>query len=188
MTKQAGGYLLLAILALSIWWLADRMSPQESPSPQKVKHSPGYFSTRFTKTVMNKDGTPKQRLAARSMIHYRDDDTTELTEPVITFFQADDAPPWVIRSDQGMVSSDRDEILLGGHVLITREAAPGVSPVKVITSNLTIHRSSNIAETPDYADLISPPNRISGTGMRVHFQEPKTLSLLANVRGKYEPH
>ena len=188
MTKQAGGYLLLALLALLSWWIADRMSPQESPSTPKVKHSPEYFSTRFTKTVMNEDGTPNQRLAAQSMIHYRDDDTTELTRPVITFFQADDTPPWVIQSERGDVSSDRNEIFLGGRVVIIREAAPGVSPVKVITSNLTIHRSSNIAETPDHADLISPPNQISGTGMRVHFEEPKTLSLLANVRGKYEPH
>ena len=187
MTRRARGYLLLTVLALLSWWFANRMSPQQSPSVPKVEHSPEYFSTQFTKTVMNKDGTPEQRLAAQSMIRYQDDNTTELTRPVITFFEAE-SPPWVIRSDHGLVSSDRDEIVLAGHVLITREAAPGVNPIKVITSNLTIHRSSNIAETSDHADLISPPNRISGTGMRVHFQDPKTLSLLSNVRGKHEAH
>lgn len=187
MSLHAWAYLLLAVLAVASWWIADGLSVQQPSSAPAVEHYADYFSTRITKTTMNEDGTRKQILVAQAMVHYKDDDTTELAQPVMTVFNTE-SPPWVIRSMQGFVSSDRNEIVLGGNVIITRKAGAGVSPVKVITSNLTVHRSSSIADTPDHAELISPPYRISGIGMRVHFQDPKTVSLLSKVRGKYEPN
>ena len=180
-------YALLTLLAGASWWLTDVFKPEQRPAEKAAKHSADYFSYGLTKTTMTPEGIPGDRVVAEKMTHYKDDDTIELLKPTFTFFKPD-APPWVVVSERGHISSDGLHILLGGAVRIRRSAAPNIRPVEVITSDLMIHRDTNIAETSKHADIISPPDRIEGVGMRVHFEDPKTLTLLSKVHGKHEYH
>jgi lipopolysaccharide export system protein LptC len=134
---------------------------------------------------MTEEGKPKNKLIAESMVHFKDDDTTELEKPVFTYFSAD-APPWVIHSDKGLIHSEGETILLGGKVWITRDAAPGIDPVTINTENLTIKPKTDYAETQQFAELISNRNRISGVGLSLYFGEHKQVTLHSNVRGIYD--
>ncbi len=185
MKKQFWVYGLLTLIAFSSWLIADRIMPKPEVFPSTASHRPDSFSEQFTKTVMNLDGTPKHKLTAESMIHFRDDKSTELKKPIFVFFD-DDQPPWTVRSDTGLVSSNGKSILLGGNVFINRPAAPGVRRIDIITKNLTVKPKANTAETEEFAELTSRSNRISGTGLDVNFGQIKKVTLHSNVRGKYE--
>ena len=185
MNKRIWTYFALTIIALLSWLLADRISPKPQTSSLENSHRPDSFSGNFTKTVMNEDGIPKHKLSAESMLHYNDDKSTELEKPKLVFFDSDQ-PPWTIRSDTGHVTSDGKKILLGGNVFISRPAMPGVLPVNIVTTNLTVEPKISYAETDEFAELTSYSNRISGTGLQVHFGQTKRVTLLSNVRGKYE--
>ena len=119
------------------------------------------------------------------MIHYSDDGTTHMVNPIM-FFHNEKTPPWVIKSETGILSGDGKDLLLNGKVTIDRAKAEGVTQLTINTSMLKVKPETSYAETNEWAELISPPNKTTGTGMKLTFAEPIHLQLLANVKGKYE--
>lgn len=183
MARQVPILAVLALLALVTWWFAEFNSEKTRPALRRAENSPDSFSKGVTKTVMDETGKVKNRLVAKSMAHY-DNDTTELDQPVMTMYE-NDAPPWVIKSDTGTVLQNGKEVVLNGKVYIDREAAKGIRSVNVFTTNLRVLPESEYAETEDHVEIVSPPDRISGTGMRFYFTRPIKLTLLSKVRGTY---
>jgi lipopolysaccharide export system protein LptC len=167
------------------WWLVKLTGVDEIYQVQVPAHSPDYFSTGYTKWEMNELGTLKNQLLADEIIHYSDDGTTHLINPVM-FFHNQKTPPWVVKSETGVLSRDGNELLLNGKVIIDREKAKGFTQLTINTSKLKVNPKTSYAETNEWAELISPPNRTTGTGMKLTFIEPIHLELLANVKGKYE--
>jgi lipopolysaccharide export system protein LptC len=86
----------------------------------------------------------------------------------------------------GILSGDGKDLLLNGNVSINREKAKGVTQLTINTSVLKVNPETSYAETSEWAELISTPNKTTGTGMKLTFSEPIHLQLLANVKGKYE--
>jgi len=178
-------YLYLAIIALISWWLVKLTGLEEIFHGQVPAHSPDYFSKGYTKWEMNELGTLKSKLLSDEMIHYSDDGTTHMVNPIM-FFHNEKTPPWVIKSETGILSGDGKDLLLNGKVTINRAKAAGVSQLTINTSMLKVKPETSYAETNEWAELISPPNRTTGTGMKLIFVAPVHLQLLANVKGKYE--
>jgi lipopolysaccharide export system protein LptC len=178
-------YLYLAIIALISWWLVKLTGLEEIFHGQVPAHSPDYFSKGYTKWEMNELGILKSKLLSDEMIHYSDDGTTHMVNPIM-FFHNEKTPPWVIKSETGILSGDGKDLLLNGKVTIDRAKATGVSQLTINTSMLKVKPETSYAETNEWAELISPPNRTTGTGMKLIFVAPVHLQLLANVKGKYE--
>jgi lipopolysaccharide export system protein LptC len=183
--KETKIYLYLAIIALSSWWLVKLTGVDEIYHGQVPAHSPDYFSKGYTKWEMNELGILKSKLLSDEMIHYSDDGTTHMVNPIM-FFHNEKTPPWVIKSETGILSGDGKDLLLNGKVTIDRAKATGVSQLTINTSVLKVKPETSYAETNEWAELISPPNRTTGTGMKLIFVAPVHLQLLANVKGKYE--
>ncbi len=178
-------YLYLAIPALMSWWLVKLTGLDESSKTQAPAHSADYYSKGYKKWEMNESGTLKSQLLADHMIHYSDDGTTVMTKPLMYSYN-EKKPPWVIQSETGILSADGKNLLLNGKVTIDRAKGPGVRALTINTSNLTVKPDSSYAETKEWAELISPPNKTTGTGMKMVYSEPVHLDLLAHVKGKYE--
>lgn len=178
-------YIYLAVIALLSWWLVKLTGVDEIYHAQIPGHSPDYFSKGYIKWEMSELGTLKTQLLADEMIHYSDDGTTHLVNPTM-FFHNEKTPPWVVKSETGILSGDGNDLFLNGKVTISREKAEGVTPLIINTSILKVKPRTSYAETNEWAELISPPNRTTGTGMKVTFIQPIHLQLLSNVKGKYE--
>jgi lipopolysaccharide export system protein LptC len=178
-------YLYLVVIALISSWLVKLTGLDEIFHSQVPAHSPDYFSTGYTKWEMNELGTLKNKLLADKMVHYSDDGTTHMTNPIM-FFYNEKTPPWVVKSETGILSRDGKDLLLNGKVTIDRKKAEGVTPLTINTSELKVKPETSYAETDEWAELLSPPKTTTGTGMKLTFVEPIHLQLLANVKGKYE--
>lgn len=178
-------YILIGVSALLSAWLADFTEKEEETITVATQGGADYFSSGYSKTEMNEAGIPKSDLIADSMTHYSPDDTVHLEKPVMTLYNKT-VSPWIIRSETGILSADGDRLQLNGKVHINREASKGVSPLTVNTSNLRVRLPDNYAETDEWAEIISPPNRTTGVGMKTTFVEPIHLRLLARVKGRYE--
>ena len=178
-------YLYLAIIALMSGWLVKLTGLDEIYHEQVPAHSPDYFSEGYTKWEMNELGTLKNKLLSDEMVHYSDDGATHMVNPIM-FFHNEKTPPWVIKSETGILSGDGKNLLLNGKVAIDREKAEGVTQLTINTSVLKVNPETSYAETDEWAELISPPNKTTGTGMKLTFAPPIHLQLLANVKGKYE--
>ncbi|MDD5410512.1 MAG: LPS export ABC transporter periplasmic protein LptC [Methylobacter sp.] len=178
-------YLYLAIIALMSWGLVKLTGLDQLERAIVPAHSPDYFSKGYTKWEMNELGKLKSKLLADELIHYTDDGTTHLDNPVM-FFYNEKTPPWIVKSETGILSADGKDLLLNGKVNVNREKAEGVRELKINTSNLKVKPETSYAETVEWAELISSENWTTGTGMNMVFADPIHLELLSNVKGKYE--
>ena len=185
MTRNIQLYGSLLLLTVVSWWLSQHSGSDDIIVSDAPPNSPDYFSTNYSKIEMDTQGMPLNKVVADKVTHFSDDDTTELINPVMTLFKGD-APPWIIRSETGIVPAGGRDLFLNGKVFIDREKAPGYKRIKVITSNLRVKPEQNYAETDEWTELIMPPNRTTGTGMEANFSEPLRIKLLSGVRGRYE--
>ncbi|MFZ9610559.1 MAG: LPS export ABC transporter periplasmic protein LptC [Methylococcales bacterium] len=186
-------YLYLLVVSSISWWLVEITGLIEIMHGQIPPHSADYFSKNYTKWEMNEFGLLKNKLIADQLTHYSDDATTHITAPVMFFYNekptpwaTTSAPPWVVNSETGILSADGTDLHLNGKVNINREKAIGFSALTINTSELKVNPQTSYAETKEWAELISPPNITTGTGMKMNYSDPIHLELLAKVKGHYE--
>lgn len=174
---------ILLLLVLGSGWLnrtTDKKVVYQPPA-----HSADYYLKQFTAVTMGENGKPDKSLSADQMLHFPDDDTTELNQPLMTVYD-DDRPPWEVRSETGWVSGDKELVLLQGKVDIKRPEAPGARPFHVVTRDMRVQPNNNYAETDAYALIKSRSDWVESTGMQIWFAKPIRVKLLAKVRGRYE--
>ena len=130
-------------------------------------------------------GDKKQRIQAEYMQHFVDDDSTEMTKPIMTMYSPE-KPDLHIVSETGYISSDGELVLLNGAVNIKREALKNIAPMEIDTHNLRVQLLNDFAETDEFVKIKSGSNTIEGTGLRAHFREPINIKILDDVRGLHE--
>lgn len=178
------GKLALALFAAGSWWFAFLQETETPAAIVKPAHKIDYFLKDFSVLSMTLEGKKKQLIQAAHMQHYIDDDSTELTKPVMTLYSAD-KPNVHITSKTGYVSSDGELVLLNGAVNIKRGALNNIAPFEINTDNLRIQPANNVAETDDFVSITSGDNKIEGVGLRAHFREPINIQILNKVRSQH---
>jgi lipopolysaccharide export system protein LptC len=179
-------YVYLVIATLLSWWLVKLTGLDEIINTSHAPpHSPDYYSKGYIKWEMNENGQLKSKLQADQMFHYRDDGSTVMVKPLMYSYDQKN-PPWVMASESGIMSADGKNLQLNGSVSIDRTRGVGLRPLRINTSNLKVKPETSYAETVEWAELISPPNKTTGTGMKMTYAQPIHLELLSQVKGKYE--
>ena len=175
---------LMISLALLTLWLEHTSRVEEKPSALR-RHDPDYVVSDFTTTTYDRRGEVQTVLAASRMVHFPDDDTTELTLPRV--LQAKPEQPRVtVRADRGTLSREGDEIFLYDNVVLVREA-DAVSPEgRMTTSFLHILRDKELVRTDREVRFEEPGRTLSGRGMEYH-TDTRQLYLADDVKGVMEP-
>ena len=117
---------VLVALAALAWWLPNALTPRGNLFDSESRHDPDFTIDNFTATEMNAQGQRKHELRAAKLVHYADDESSDLTQPYLIQFPPDAAPVHT-RADRGRVSPDGKEILMQGNVRVTRGAS-GTDP------------------------------------------------------------
>ena len=171
-------------LALLTFWLDNQVSVEQGGHPSLRRHDPDYLVDNFTTTTYNRDGKVETVLSAAKMVHYPDDDSTELSAPRV--LQAKPAQPrMTARADRGKISREGDEIFLYDNVVLVREAEEARPEARMSTSFLHILRDRNLVRT-DREVLFEEPGRwLKGRGME-YFNATRELFLHADVHGSFE--
>ena len=182
--KERKLYVSLVILALVSYGLVNLFSDDEQHHAAGKPHGADYFSTGYIKWEMDERGKLKNKLVADKVTQY-DDNTSHSINPIMYFYN-DKTPPWVVKAETGIMSADGKDLALQGKSIISRAKAEGIRELIINTTNLRVKPETSYAETDDWAELLSPPNITTGTGMKMVFATPVHLELLSNVKGKYE--
>ena len=109
---------LMFSLAMLTFWL-ERAVRQEEPKPATRRHDPDYLITNFTTTSYNRSGAAESVLTAAQMVHYPDDDSTELIEPRLVQSKPGEARV-LVQAGRGALSRDGDDIFLYDRVVLVR--------------------------------------------------------------------
>lgn len=177
--------LMLAVAAgIGWWWLRPVSAPAPAGDTADATQRFDYYVRGLAATTMDEQGRPARTLRSARLLHYPDDDHTELTEPRLTVHQAV-GPPWQVSADDGWVNGEGTLVLLTGNVRISREAGPDNRPMLLVTEKLRIRPEEDYAETDEPVRVTSLSSWVEATGMQAWLREPQRIKLLSNARGHY---
>jgi lipopolysaccharide export system protein LptC len=175
---------LMFALALLTFYL-DRTVREEQTHPALRRHDPDYLVANFTTTTYNKEGAPETILSAAKMIHYPDDDSTDLIAPRMV--QSKGAGPrMTVSAQRGALSRDGEEIFLYDNVLLVREAAAESPEARLSTSFLHVVQDRSLAVTDREVLMEEDHRSLAGRGMEYNYESGQLL-LRSEVRGHFEP-
>jgi lipopolysaccharide export system protein LptC len=117
------------------------------------------------------------------MVHYPDDDSTELAAPRLVHEQPAE-PRLVVSADRGTLSRDAAEISLNDNVQLLREAGHGLPEARVRTSYLHLERARALARTDREVRVDEAGRTLIGRGMQFDNQA-RQLELQSQVRGSF---
>jgi len=176
--------MLLAGIALLTYWLNDLVQPPDLSHDAKLRHDPDYIVENFSATRFGDDGMPRYTLSAQRMMHYPDDDSTQLEAPRFVHFSRGRAPV-VATSRTAWVSSNGEKAQLQNDVKVVREAEGNKSELVMETTKLDIIPDDNLARTDQPVKIDNGDTHITGVGLEFN-NETHVLKLLSNVQGVHE--
>jgi lipopolysaccharide export system protein LptC len=174
--------LLLAATALS-FWLVDRFSGRGERGAAGPR-VPDYFLTDMERSTHDADGRVTNTLRADRLEHFADDDSIDLVQPRMEFYNAGDSS-WFVQSETGRVTRDPYVVMLFGPVRIRRLTTEGVSRIDVDTSDLRVLPDERYAETDRPATITTPHGRTTAIGMWASLEHNR-VQLREQVRSHYE--
>jgi len=175
---------LMLVLALLTFWL-DRAVREEPVHPSQRRHDPDYLVHNFTSTSFNRLGLAETTITADRMLHYPDDDSTELLSPRVVQ-EKPSQPRFTVRADRGVLAREGDEIFLYDNVYLVRERDDTHPVTRMNTSFLHILRDRSIVRTDREVTIVEGGRSLSGRGMEYN-NESRELELRSDVTARIEP-
>ena len=173
--------LLMLTLAAASLWLERAVQAPEHDKSGKMRHDPDFIADDFGITKMDASGKPEYILSATRMLHYPDNDSTDIVAPRLVQRHDNDAPI-LIHADRGTVSKSGEEASFYSNVVVVREAALGRSELRVQTEYLQIVPDLDLARTDRAVTITEGDSRLSGVGMEFN-NKTRQFALLSQVRG-----
>ena len=177
--------LLLALaLALLSFWL-ERTLREEQKHPALRRHDPDFLVENFRLSKFDAAGALQSTLAAAKMVHYPDDDSTELLAPHIVQSKPDE-PRLTLSAERAMLSHDGEEVFLYGNVLLVREGGASLSEARMRTSFLHVVSGKSLVRTDREVSISEPERLLQARGMEYR-NDTRQLFLREQVRGRFSP-
>jgi lipopolysaccharide export system protein LptC len=176
---------LMLALALLTFYLERTVREEESP-PALRRHDPDYMVTNFTTTTYTADGAAETVMSAERMVHYPDDDTTELFAPRVVQAKPQQ-PRYSVRADRGQLSRDGDEIFLYGSVLLVRDASAEGPEARMTTEFLHVLRDRSLVRTDREVKIVEGSRSLQGRGMEYN-NDTRNLVLRSDVVARFGPN
>ena len=174
---------LMLALALLTFYLERAVREDETPTAAR-RHDADYYVVNFTTTTYNPDGAAESRMSAERMVHYPDDDTTELFAPRVLQSKPNE-PRYSVRAERGQLSRDGDEVFLYGDVLLVREASEHGPEARMTTEFLHILRDRSLVRSDRPVKFVEGGRSLTGRGMEYN-NESRELLLRHDVQARFE--
>jgi lipopolysaccharide export system protein LptC len=176
--------LVLMLVLAALTFYLDRAVNEDESHPSLRRHDPDYLVVNFITTTFDREGRAESMLSAERMVHYPDDDTTELTSPRVVQTKRDE-PKMTVRADRGTLSRDGEDIYLYDNVVLEREAGAGQTAARLTTEYLQVVRDRSLVRTDRPVTIVEETRSLSGKGME-YSSETQHFTLHSDVRARFE--
>lgn len=176
---------VLGIVSLVTWWVAKSLMPAEELPYKPPLGQIDYYSYNLRRVVMDETGQAKDQLEAEKLIHYEQDNRTELTHPKMTLYTKK-GPPWIIQAESANTMDNGEIVFLHGSVHVLRDADENGRAIHIETSEVRVKPDEQYAETDQWIQVASPPDTLTGVGAQVHFGDSLSYTVLSKVRRQHE--
>ncbi len=174
-------------LALGSFWLLQLMhGTGPAGAPEARTSEPDYYVENFTFVRMSKTGQARYNVAGRRLIHRPDNDTYEITLPVVHSFSTEQ-PPLMMRSETAIAVPDSSIIHMIDKVEVDRPASASANHFHLKSALLDILPDDDVIRTDRPVDLTLGSARLTGTGLYVN-NATREFRLAQRVHGVFPPH
>lgn len=174
---------LMLALALLTFYLERAVREDDTPAAAR-RHDPDYYVTNFTTTTYNREGAAETMMSAARMVHYPDDDTTELEAPRVVQSKPNE-PRYSVRAERGQLSRDGDEIFLYGDVVLVRDASAQAPEARMTTEFLHVLRDRSLVRSDREVKIVEGSRSLQGRGMEYN-NESGELLLRHDVQARFD--
>lgn len=164
---------MLALLAALTFWL-ERVTQGAAADGSKARHDPDFFVENFSVRRFNPEGLLQHTLHSQKMLHYPDDDSTDLVAPRLTYHRD---PPTRVSSDTAWLDKDGKHVRLDGNVRVVRGNANGGPETVLSTSVLHAVPDDEVAHTDAPVTITQGKTVINGSGL--HADNKTQISVLS---------
>jgi lipopolysaccharide export system protein LptC len=172
----------MAALAGGTYWLLQATLPPTQQAPEQAKrHTPDYFADNFSVSELDAAGTTQYRLTAKTMVHYEDDENSDLTLPAMRMFQPQ-KPTVTATAERGTVNADVSVVDLYDNARILRAAGFGDPQMQADSQHFRVLVNDDVIETEKPVRLQRGPSVMTANGMNYN-NVSREMKLYGNVRG-----
>lgn len=176
--------ILIALGALTAWLKHAAELPDEKPIDRR-RHDPDTIIEQFTASTLDAQGRPLHQLSAERLVHYADDDSSELSRPRLRYTPAD-APTITMAAKNGRMLGGKDEIKLFDEVRVERQGSAAEPGWLATMPEITAYPPLGTASTDSAIVFTQGAARLDGVGFSLD-QKQRTASLNNQVRGHFPP-
>lgn len=177
----------VASLALFTWWLLQAVKPHDKETaPRPLTHTPDYFADDFSVSELDQSGATQYRLTATHMVHYEDDENSDLTMPAVRAFQP--GKPVVTASGlRGTVNGDASIVDLYDNARILRVAGFGDPEMQADSQHFRVLVNDDVILTEKPVKLRRGQSVMTATNGMNYNNVTRVIQLYGNVRGAIAP-
>ncbi|WP_321907689.1 MULTISPECIES: LPS export ABC transporter periplasmic protein LptC [unclassified Paraburkholderia] len=177
----------VAALAGFTWWLLQAVQPREKEAaPRALTHTPDYFADNFSVSELDQSGSTQYRLTATHMVHYEDDENSDLTNPAVRAFQP--GKPIVTATGlRGTVNADASIVNLYDDARILRAAGAGDPEMQADSEHFKVLVNDDVILTEKPVKLRRGQSVMTATSGMNYNNVTRVIQLFGNVRGAIAP-
>lgn len=153
---------VVALLAGATIWLDRATQVEDDSRSGKRRHDPDYIVDKFSVRRFDETGKLQHFLVGEKMLHYPDDDTTQVIAPQLTYYRN---PPMHVFSKTAWLDRDGKHVKLDGDVRVVREGLNGTPSTEILTSVLYTIPDEDFAHTDAPVVITQGLSVMRGTGM-----------------------
>ncbi len=175
---------LMALLAGLTLWL-DRSTRSDAPAGDaRLRHDPDSWVDNAHLRRYGPDGRLQHDLRAASMLHFPDDDTTEMGQPTLTYVRPQASTH--ARADTAVMQGKGEVVTLRGNVRVVRDASGDHAEMVAEMPQLVVWPDDERARTDAPVRIRQGESVITGVGMDIDNIE-LVYRLHHDVRGVIQP-
>lgn len=184
---RVGVLLLIAVLlALGSFWVLDVMrKSMEEVTPLSKRTEPDYYVEQFNFVRMTKTGQVQYHISGERMTHNPQDDTYEITQPVIKSL-SDNYPPVTIRAKRAVADPNTSQVQLFNDVQMERPASATAKRLHMVSDYLLVLTDEEIMKTHRPVELLVGNSTLKGVGMFTN-HATREFRLLDQVQTLFPP-
>jgi lipopolysaccharide export system protein LptC len=177
----------VAALAGFTWWLLQAVQPHEKEAaPRPLTHTPDYFADNFSVSELDQSGATQYRLTATHMVHYEDDENSDLTNPAVRAFQPG-KPIVTATGERGTVNADASIVNLYDNARILRAAGAGDPEMQADSEHFKVLVNDDVILTEKPVKLRRGQSVMTATSGMNYNNVSRVIQLFGNVRGAIAP-
>jgi lipopolysaccharide export system protein LptC len=174
--------LLMFFLAALTIWLRIAVEGPRGGGSSHVRHDPDAIVDNLQVTRLNEHGSPQDLITATRMIHFADDDGTELVGPQM--IRRSEGGELTITADRGTVTHGGEQAYFYDNVLVVRAATAEREELRMRTDYLHVLAEKHVARTDRPVTITEGQSTLSGVGME-YDDNAHQFALHSKVRGTF---